>query len=72
MQNWQNNLTSSYAICKTVFFFFLLSEFIECSTFSAILLDHVLAITIRQTSTENVQGGREVSNVLCVVIEFSH
>lgn len=52
-----------------------MNEFMEtavCSLFPAVVSDHLLAIAIRQASTENVQSGREVSDVLCVFIQFSH
>lgn len=52
-----------------------MNEFMETAVYSlfpAVVSDHLLAIAIRQASTENVQSGREVSDVLCVFIQFSH
>lgn len=40
--------------------------------FLAVVSDHLLAVAIRQTSTENVQSGREVSNAACVCIQLCH
>lgn len=50
-------------------------EFLQtdvCWLFPAMVSDHLLAIAIRQASTENVQSGGEVSDVVCVFIQFSH
>lgn len=38
----------------------------------AVVSDHLLATAIRPASTENVQSGREVSDVAGAFIQFSH
>ena len=43
-----------------------------CYLLPALVSDHLLAIAIRPASTENVQSGGEVSDVLCVFIQFDH